>query len=64
MAYISRECVSCTDGTKSVAGEFHGKDENGGNFNGNMYICDNYNCPINRKRIKTQKRRCKCTIGK
>lgn len=55
MAYIARECVTCTDKTKKVAGEFHGKDEKGDSFTGKMYLCENCGCSVNRARIRAQK---------
>lgn len=56
MAYISRECVTCKDHTKRIAGKFKDKDERGKRFSGNMYECDNYSCPINRERMKSEKK--------
>lgn len=56
MAYISRECVDCTDRTKRCEGKFCGRDENGNSFSGNMYICENGICPINIERMRTQKK--------
>ena len=55
MAYISRQCVDCEDCTKRCAGEFCGKDENGKRFCGQMYLCDNSNCAINRMRKRGEK---------
>lgn len=55
IAYISRECVNCTDRTKRIAGKFNGRDEKGKRFSGDMYECDNLNCHINLERMKTQK---------
>lgn len=56
MAYISRECVTCTDRTKRSAGKFKGRDENGKFFSGDMYTCDNCYCQINIERMRTQKK--------
>lgn len=56
MAYISRECVACTDRTKRCDGQFKGRDENGNPFSGDMYTCDNGICPINMERMRTRKR--------
>lgn len=53
MAYISRECVDCTEPTKRRAGKYSGRDEKGKRFFGQMYECDNLHCEINRKRMKT-----------
>lgn len=55
MAYISRECVTCTDPTKRCEGKYHGRDEKGKYFSGNMYICSNGHCQINIERMRTQK---------
>lgn len=55
MAYISRQCVDCGDCTKRCAGEFRGKDENGKRFYGQMYLCDNRDCEINRTRKRGRK---------
>lgn len=56
MAYISRECVTCTDRTKRCEGKFTGRDEDGKLFSGDMYTCENGICPINMERMRTQKR--------
>lgn len=55
MAYISRECVSCTHPTKKSTGKFSATDEKGKRFSGSMFECDNLNCPVNRERLKTIK---------
>lgn len=55
MAYISRECMECTDKTKKFAGGYSGKDENGKRFHGRMYSCDNAACEINRARLRIRK---------
>ena len=60
MAYISRECVSCTDPTKRCESTYHGKDEKGKVFRGNMYVCSNAHCQINIERMRTQRRLRQC----
>lgn len=56
MAYISRECVTCTDPSKRCEGKYHGRDEKGKFFSGDMYICNNSCCQINLERMRTQKK--------
>lgn len=56
MAYISRECVSCSEPTKRTAGTFSGRDEKGKRFSGPMFECKNQSCPINRERMRTEKK--------
>ncbi len=55
MAFISRECLTCTEGTKRYAGGFSGRDEQGKPFSGKMYLCDNMVCKINLVRLRSQK---------
>ena len=56
MAYISNQCVACTDNSKRVAGKFSGRDEKGRRFSGNMYECDNQTCPVNMTRLRKLKK--------
>ena len=56
MACISRECVTCADPTKRCEGKYHGRDEKGKCFSGDMYTCSNSNCQINIERMRTQRR--------
>lgn len=56
MAYISHQCVDCTDSSKRVAGKFGGRDEKGRRFSGNMYECDNLACPVNQTRMRKLKK--------
>lgn len=56
MAYISRECVTCTDPTKRCEGQYKGRDEKGKFFSGDMYICSNSYCQINIERVRTLKK--------
>lgn len=53
--YISTKCMICIDSTKRCVGTYTGKDENGEEFSGYMYLCDNLRCTINTERIRGQK---------
>lgn len=55
MAYISQKCVTCKDRTKRCAGTYSGKDEDGVQFSGQMYLCSNQSCEINIERMRGQK---------
>ena len=63
MAYISHQCVACTDATKRVAGKFGGRDEKGRRFAGNMYECDNQACPVNQLRMRRLKKSARSAGG-
>ena len=64
MAYISHQCVACTDATTRVAGKFGGRDEKGRRFAGNMYECDNQACPVNQLRMRRLKKAPAAQAGK
>ena len=56
MAFISRQCVTCTDQTKRTEGRFRGRDEEGKRFTGPMYTCSNAYCPVYLERVRSQKK--------
>lgn len=55
MAYYSLQCVACQDPTKRYAGKYDGWDEDGQQFCGSMYLCENRACKINEERIRAEK---------
>lgn len=54
MAYISKQCVYCTDPTKKSCGEYRGKDEKG-RYKGTLYQCENTGCTVNYERRRARK---------
>lgn len=55
MAYISKQCVECTDPTKRECGKYYGTDEKG-KYSGTLYECNNVCCKIyyNRGKPRSQ----------
>lgn len=53
MAFISKQCVTCTEPTKRECGKYRGSDEKG-KYSGPLYECNNVGCKIYYGRGKTK----------
>ena len=55
MGIFSQKCVTCKERSKRVSEHCTGTDENGEEYQGDLYDCNNSYCEIQQKRRKTEK---------